>query len=72
MFGYDEWVVKVCELIKNNFFGSFCVVSGCKDGSEVRMVKLGNRVFIVGIKYEFGDVWYEEWDGEDFEESFGL
>ena len=61
--GHEEWAVRARELVKNNP-EQFRVASGRKDGSEARVVKLGDQVFIVGSKHEHGDIRTEEWDGE--------
>ncbi|KAH7133472.1 hypothetical protein EDB81DRAFT_694931 [Dactylonectria macrodidyma] len=61
--GYDQWAAKAKELVSNNA-AQFRVASGRLDGSEVRTVKLGDKVFIVGRKHEAGDIREEEWDGE--------
>ena len=61
--GYSEWVSKAQALLKDRPT-HFKIQSGLVDGSGVRTVKMGDRVFIVGSKHEEADVRGEEWDGE--------
>jgi NADH dehydrogenase (ubiquinone) 1 alpha subcomplex subunit 5 len=61
--GYDEWAVKAKELVNKNA-AQFRVASGRIDGSEVRTVKLGDKIFVVGRRHEDVDERLEEWDGE--------
>lgn len=61
--GYDEWAARARDLVGKNK-EQFRVASGRVDGSEVRTVKLGDRVFIVGSRHDPGDVRTEAWDGE--------
>ncbi|KEY70859.1 hypothetical protein S7711_00704 [Stachybotrys chartarum IBT 7711] len=61
--GYKEWASKARELVNKNP-EQFRVNSGRVDGSEARTVKLGDRVFVVGVRHEDGDIRSEEWDGE--------
>lgn len=61
--GYEEWAAKAKELVNKNS-AQFRVASGRIDGSEVRTVKLGDKIFVVGRKHEDVDERIEEWDGE--------
>lgn len=61
--GYEQWAAKAKELVAKNA-AQFRVASGRIDGSEVRTVKLGDKVFVVGRKHEEIDERVEEWDGE--------
>lgn len=61
--GYEQWAVKAKELVAKNA-AQFRVASGRIDGSEVRTVKFGDKVFVVGRKHEEIDERLEEWDGE--------
>lgn len=61
--GYEEWAIKAKELVNKNV-AQFRVASGRIDGSEVRTVKLGDKIFVVGRKHEDVDERLEEWDGE--------
>ncbi|KAK5998188.1 Complex I-29.9kD [Cladobotryum mycophilum] len=64
--GYEEWAARARELIHKNP-EQFRVSSGRVDGSGVKTVKLGNRVFVVGSRPEAGDIRIEEWNGEEDE-----
>jgi NADH dehydrogenase (ubiquinone) 1 alpha subcomplex subunit 5 len=64
--GYNEWAAKAKELVLKSS-EQFRVNSGRIDGSEVRAVKLGDRVFVVGTRHEEKDIRVEEWDGEEDE-----
>lgn len=64
--GYQEWAAKAKELVGKDT-ESFRVNSGRIDGSEARIVKMGDRVFIVGRRHEPEDVRTEEWNGEEDE-----
>ncbi|EGR44252.1 uncharacterized protein TRIREDRAFT_52847 [Trichoderma reesei QM6a] len=61
--GYEEWTVKAKELMRK-YPHQFESASDRADGSGARTVKFGNRVFVVGIAHEAGDVRVEEWNGE--------
>ncbi|KAL6881613.1 ETC complex I subunit conserved region domain-containing protein [Trichoderma longibrachiatum] len=61
--GYEEWTAKARELMRK-YPHQFEAASDRADGSGARAVKYGNRVFVVGIAHEAGDVRVEEWNGE--------
>lgn len=61
--GYAEWAERAKKLVGDNA-DVFRVNSGRVDGSEARVVKMGDRVFVVGQRHEPGDPRVEEWDGE--------
>ncbi|ROT34825.1 NADH-ubiquinone oxidoreductase 29.9 kDa subunit [Sodiomyces alkalinus F11] len=64
--GYDAWKTETNELsrILDNNPEGFRVASGRVDGSEAKIVKLGNKTFVVRRQHEEGDIRLEEWDGE--------
>lgn len=64
--GYQEWAAKAKELVGKDT-ENFRVNSGRIDGSEARIVKMGDRVFIVGQRHEPQDERIEEWNGEENE-----
>lgn len=64
--GYEEWAARAKELVGKDV-ENFRVNSGRIDGSEARIVKMGDKVFIVGQRHETADVRDEEWDGEEVE-----
>ena len=64
--GYTEWAAKAKALVGKDT-EKFRVNSGRIDGSEARIVKMGDRVFIVGQRHEPRDQREEEWDGEENE-----
>ncbi|KAM0276224.1 hypothetical protein ACHAQH_006947 [Verticillium albo-atrum] len=64
--GYEEWNAENKDL-SQKLGGNpekFRVASGRVDGSEARVVKLGDKTFVVRKQHEEGDIRLEEWDGE--------
>ncbi|KOS21520.1 NADH-ubiquinone oxidoreductase 29.9 kDa subunit [Escovopsis weberi] len=62
--GHEQWAARAKELLsKNN--GRFRVTGGPSEGSGAQVVKLGDRVFVVGIRREAGDVRVQEWNGDE-------
>ncbi|KAL7915591.1 ETC complex I subunit conserved region domain-containing protein [Trichoderma velutinum] len=61
--GYEEWTLKAKELMRK-YPHQFEAASDRVDGSGARTFKFGNRVFVVGIEHDAGDVRSQEWNGE--------
>jgi NADH dehydrogenase (ubiquinone) 1 alpha subcomplex subunit 5 len=62
--GYEAWSSKARDLVNQTGDSNFRVNSARVDGSEVKTIKMGNRVFVVGTRHDTADPRKEEWDGE--------
>lgn len=61
--GYEEWTVKAKELMRKHPH-QFEAASDRIDGSGARTFKFGNRIFVVGVEHDAGDIRLQEWNGE--------